>query len=374
MKTIAWLTRTLRRSTKLPNFDDMNETDVREIIVRPLLNRLGYEHGTENTIRTEQTFRYAKAFLGRKNAAKDPPLVGRADYILEVASVGRWVVEVKGPREELSRDVVEQAHTYAAHPEVAALFFMITNGRTFRLYRTSSLEAPLMAWDFEDAAEMLLPLTNLLGPDAIKRKMALLKPDLGKPLAKGIASEVKIIGGVVHYDDHTSNHPLVEMAISDINGLRLPITGGSVTRASDGRLHAKIHMAKAMPMAGEIAEMLDAVDGYDFYASDEYISLDRENPTIFQNFIKSYTPPGAKMKVPGIGEIEAPFGYRFSATTEAVGFVDGEVFRGSMKLEYQFAYEGMSPPVKFALEQQFGRFPNFPQAQGGGSFEVHLLP
>jgi hypothetical protein len=33
------------------NFDIMNETDVREVVVRPLLERLGYRHGTAATIR-----------------------------------------------------------------------------------------------------------------------------------------------------------------------------------------------------------------------------------------------------------------------------------------------------------------------------------
>jgi hypothetical protein len=49
----------------LPDFLSMNETDVREIIVRPLLERLGYRHGTDATIRTEQTLTYARCFLGR---------------------------------------------------------------------------------------------------------------------------------------------------------------------------------------------------------------------------------------------------------------------------------------------------------------------
>jgi Type I restriction enzyme R protein N terminus (HSDR_N) len=357
----------------VPKFNDMNETDVREIIVRPLLNRLGYEHGNENSIRTEQTFRYAKAFLGRKNIAKDPPLVGRADYILEVAAVGRWVVEVKGAAEELSRDVVEQAHTYAAHPEVSALFFMVTNGRSFRLYRTSSLDAPIMSWDFEEAEEVFLALANLVGPDAIRRKMKLLKPDAGKPLGRGLGSEVQIIGGWIQYEDHVSNHPLLNFAMNDVNGLRLPITGGTVGRADDARLHAKLNTAKAMPMVGELSELLEVTDGYDFYATDELISTDQERPTIFKNLIHSDVPVGTQMKVPGLGTIAAPFGFRFAATTEAVGFVEGDVFKGTMALNYQFAFMGMPPMVKASMEAQFGPFPPHPQASGGGLFEVQLL-
>ncbi len=123
-----------------PDFNTMNETDVREILVRPLIDQLGYRHGTEATVITEKTLRYEKAFLGRKNPKKDPPLVGRADYICEVVSYGRWVIEVKSPAEPLSQDVVEQAHTYASHPEIAATFFLVTNGRLFRLYEPPSLQ------------------------------------------------------------------------------------------------------------------------------------------------------------------------------------------------------------------------------------------
>lgn len=147
----------------------MNETDVREELIRPLLHKLGYRHGTEANIRTEQTFRYAKAFLGRKKA-NDPDLVGRADYILEVASVGRWVVEAKPPNQNLDQEVIEQAHSYAAHPEVSALFFMVTNGKLWRLYRTSYLDAPLMAWDWSDMDDVFLALNNLVGPNAIRKK------------------------------------------------------------------------------------------------------------------------------------------------------------------------------------------------------------
>lgn len=64
----------------------MNETDVREIVVRPLLTRLGYAHGTHANIRTEVTLKYDHAFLGRKDPKKDPPLAGRAEQQPRCAS------------------------------------------------------------------------------------------------------------------------------------------------------------------------------------------------------------------------------------------------------------------------------------------------
>lgn len=72
-----------------PQFDTMNETDVREVLVRPLLERLGYRHGTQAPIRTEVPLRYDKAFLGRKKPSKDPPLRGKADYVCDAVPYGR---------------------------------------------------------------------------------------------------------------------------------------------------------------------------------------------------------------------------------------------------------------------------------------------
>ena len=74
-----------------------------------------------------------------------------------------------------------------------------------------------------------------------------------------------------------------------------------------------------------------------------------------------------------MGTIAAPFGFRFAATTEAVGFVENDVFKGNIAIEYQFAFVGMPPMVKAAIEAQFGAFPVHPQARGGGLFEVKLL-
>lgn len=352
------------------NFDQMNETDVREILVRPLLHKLGYRQGTDANIRTEQTFRYAKTFLGHKKPS-DPDLVGRADYILEIASVGRWVVEAKPPSQELTQEVVQQAHSYAAHPEVNALFFLITNGRSYRLYRTSSLDAPLMAWDWSETEDILLALNNLVGPDAIRKKMKVLQPDRGRPLGHGIASQVELIGGFVRYEDHSSNHRLFDMA--PINGLEVPITGGRVIRAEDGRIHAIVKTANPTPLAGELSEVLRREDGYDFFASDPYLSTDRANPTIFQNFVESNAPAGTKMTVPGLGTFPSPFGVRTVATSEAIGFVEGDNFMGTMQLSYEFFVENISPSVRMQLEQMFGPFPSVIRAEGGGRFELKLL-
>jgi hypothetical protein len=354
----------------MASFDLMNETDVRETIVRPLLHRLGYEQGTQANIKTEQTFRYAKTFLGRKKPDKDPGIAGRADYILEVASYGRWVVEAKPPNEKIDRDAIEQAHTYAAHPEVAAIFFLVTNGRSFRLYRTSSLESPLLSWEFDETEEIFLALGNLVGPEAIKRKVKLLEPDAGKPLGKGIPSVVQIIGGFVRYEDHFASSPLLSVDI--VNGLELPVTGGSVTRDETGRLWGRVNIAKAAAMFRELNELLERDDDYEFFASDEFISTDRQNPTIFVNFIDTEVSAGALISVPAVGKVPLPFGFRMTAETKATGFVEEDTFKGTMELTYEFYFSAISPALRAMLRTHVGDIPARATASGGGCFEVKL--
>jgi hypothetical protein len=70
-----------------PPLDGSNETDLRDEVITPLLHLLGYRSATDANIIREQSLRYPRIFLGRKDRARDPPLRGRADYILEVE---RW--------------------------------------------------------------------------------------------------------------------------------------------------------------------------------------------------------------------------------------------------------------------------------------------
>lgn len=353
------------------DFDVMNETDVREIIVRPLLHRLGYSHGSEANIRTEVSLKYPSAFLGRKKPGKDPTLAGRADYICEVISYGRWVVEVKPPSEVLTKEAVQQAHTYAAHPEIGAAFILVTNGRRFELYRTGALDTSLLAFGHDQLEQFLLPLFNVVGPDAIKKLSNLVRVDAGKPLGRNLASALAITGGQITYEEHASDTPLVPR--ETIEGLQLPVVGGKVERLQDGRIHAYVEIGKAAAIFRDLSEMMGAADDYDFYSADEYISTDPEAPTIFQNLYENTTPVGTRTRVPGLGEIALPFGMVVKAYTQAVGYVDAGAFRGTMRLDYELAITSLSPMVRPLLEAQLGgKIPERSAFSGVGSFEVRL--
>lgn len=181
------------------HIDGMNEDDVAGELVRPLCRALGYTQGNpEANLRSQISLQYDKAFLGHKDGKKDPVLRGRPDFVCEVVSYARWVVEAKKPSITLSQDDSYQGHTYATHPEIAAEFYMLTNGREFRLYRVGNPDNPALTWQKEETDELLPALQNFLGPDAMKKR-AQTKIDLGKPLAVGLGSSVEIVGGHIVY-------------------------------------------------------------------------------------------------------------------------------------------------------------------------------
>lgn len=352
------------------SFNTMNEQDVREIIVRPLIESLGYRHGTDATIITEKTLRYDRHFLGRKNPKKDPPLQGRADYICDVISFGRWVVEVKAPYEDLSQDVVEQAHTYAAHPEIAATFFLVTNGRQFRLFETAKLQQAVLEWDFQNSDDNLLRLFNLLSPAAFRKRANVTLVDPGKPLGKGLASRLRIIGGEILYEEHQGSHPFIKA--QSMEGLRLPVTGGYVIRDEDRRIKGHLKVAKSAPLMQELNAVMGISDDYNFFSATEFLSQDPTRPSIFQNVVASQVAAGTMISIPGLPRIPMPFEMTSNSYTEAVGYVQDDKFFGMMRLTYDFSFSKISPQVRSMLSAQLGQIPATAHMTGSGRFEILL--
>jgi hypothetical protein len=173
----------------------------------------------------------------------------------------------------------------------------------------------------------------------------------------------------VIYEEHTSTLSWLTDAIS---GLSLPIVGGFVRRTDDGRIHANVEVANAAAMMrGNAAMGID--DKYDFYSAAEYLSADAEVPTIFQNFVEAVLPKGTPLAIPGIPRVPAPFRYEMKAFTEAVGFVEGDRFRGTMTLDYDVSFTGLEPMMRMQIERGMGlKLPERASMFGVGSFDLEV--
>jgi hypothetical protein len=317
------------------DIESMNEDDVAGELVRPLCRALGYtQGGSKANLRSQIPLQYDKAFLGHRDAKKDPLLRGRPDFVCEVVSFTRWVVEAKSPSIELSLADSQQAHTYATHPEIAAEFYMLTNGRMFRLYRVGKPEEPILQWEKEQTADLFMALENILGPEAMIKR-AQVKIDVGKPLARGVASSVKIVSGDVVFTKNIASIPLTV----DMDGLRNAVTGNFVSRREDGLISAEVELQSAF--AG-LDQQQRAMGFYPlhFNTSDEYISQDVDKPTILQNILRVGMKRGdafpKTMFSPG-GII--PVDIDVVCFTEAVGFIDAPHFKGTFFVDYEYTLD-----------------------------------
>jgi predicted type IV restriction endonuclease len=95
----------------------LSEAAVREEIISPILRALHYSSNGENDVRYGLSLRYPHDVLGRKNPVSDRRIRGVADYLCRAGRTVPWIIEAK-PAEPITDDDVEQAYSYAKHPEI----------------------------------------------------------------------------------------------------------------------------------------------------------------------------------------------------------------------------------------------------------------
>jgi len=326
------------------DLEGANETDVREEVVTPLLAALGYVRGTSNGIAREPSLRYERLFLGRKKNT-DPPLRGRADYVLSVMGAGRWVLEVKAPHEPIDIDVIEQAISYGRHPEVAASYAVVLNGRRLTVHYTTqrSTDPPVVDLPIFDVATLAEQLIPLLSPAAIRRDCSCPRVDLARPLAPGLRSQAEVLRGeFVHKQFRWSSNvalpshataPLEEMS-HRLSGFRVAIIGGTVGRDASSRIRAKLKWS--LPHDELLAfamdkKLLDA----EYIALNEDISTNPGQPTVFD--VVGEIEVAAGEPVFNIAQWETvtagmPTNMRYNGT--ATGYISDYVFQGTVSATY----------------------------------------
>lgn len=339
------------------------EADVRAEIAEPLLAALGYRRGTSNDISRELSLAYARQSLGRKKPS-DPPLRGRADFVLSVLGARRWVLETKAPHEPIDLDAIEQAITYARHPEIAAAYAAILNGVRFTVHHTSqtSAEKPLVDLTFSDAASLAKQLAGLLSPAAVRRDCTPPIVDLENPLAEGLRSGAPFRGGEIRHGkpNWSVNIPLPDVEVQRLNemcrrldGLRIAITGGTVYRDSASRVRAKLQWS--MPHDELLRFALDKkLMDVEYIALADQISTDPDAPSVFDVLGEVEVREGETLFSIATWEAAtAGVSIRTRYTGRAVGFFEKNVFRGTFSAHY-YCEAPLLPMFRMEMETEGG--------------------
>ncbi len=326
------------------NWDGANECDVREELATPLLSALGYARGTANDILREYALSYGRFFLGRKKK-DDPPLRGRANYILSVLGAARWTLEIKAPSQDIDRDAIDQALSYALHPEIAASYAAILNGKRFVLFHISqsSKDVPLLEIDIVDVGSLSESLQGTLSPGAIRRDCSPPKVDLGVPLADGLRSSVDVRKGLLSYTEFgwDCNFPLDSEGQKNLNdtsekmkSFRPTITGGKIFRDENSRVVAKFDWAFPHDELLKFAHDKHLLD-MEYISLSSTISKDASSPTIFDVVGRvDVTKGDAVFSLFQWQTQTAGIDMLMNYRGQAAGCIDGERFCGNFQVEY----------------------------------------
>jgi hypothetical protein len=307
------------------DFEALNETDIREEIIAPLLRSLGYRSGTENNVIREQPLNYAKSFLGRKKGS-DPVLRGRADYICEVQQQVRWVIEAKSPDAALDREVEEQSWSYANHPEIRAVYFCLTNGREFKIFQTNrGPEAPAIFHSrYENLEKALSTIHNILSPVAILRDYSAQAIDRGEPIGPGLRSIVRVTNGSITFHKNT-------LGFQPLIGLTMAIAEGSLERNKEGRLEVYVETMVPFQSLQKLNERL-GLHSLRLKSDDLSLSIDPAYPSRFASTTSHILPKGETvLDLTTWRELPFPMNMNVETQTIAAGYLGGHVFQGDFQ-------------------------------------------
>ncbi|MHC3433024.1 hypothetical protein [Delftia lacustris] len=145
----------------LLNDPDFKEDSVREELIVPLLRKLGYSSsGVAKIIRSKNLSHPFVAIGSQPRKINIVP-----DYVFSVNGKHLWILDAKSPNEEITKSIhVEQAYSYAIHPEIRAEMYALCNGREFVLYDTRKYD-PILRFKMEEVNDVWEKLFRILNAD-----------------------------------------------------------------------------------------------------------------------------------------------------------------------------------------------------------------
>ncbi|GGE74277.1 type I restriction enzyme HsdR N-terminal domain-containing protein [Shewanella carassii] len=119
---------------------DFKEDSVREELIIPIIKSLGYSAtGDAKIVRSRPLIHPYVAIGSQQRKISIIP-----DYLFLADGKPLWILDAKSPNEDITKSKhVEQAYSYAIHPEVRAEMYALCNGHEFVLYEVRKFEPVL---------------------------------------------------------------------------------------------------------------------------------------------------------------------------------------------------------------------------------------
>lgn len=145
-----------------PNF---KEDAVREEIVTPFLKELGYRAGGRNSINRSTALEHPFVQIGSKSR----PINIFPDYLLTVEGRAAWVLDAKGPNENIHTGKnVEQVYSYAIHPDVRVDIYGLCNGKELVIFDIRQ-KPPILQIAITKINESWDQVLEVLAPNALQQ-------------------------------------------------------------------------------------------------------------------------------------------------------------------------------------------------------------
>ncbi len=142
------------------NNPEFKEDSVREVIIMPILLKLGFDN---HSIVRSKTLEHPFVKIGSTKR----PITLIPDYILKVENNYVWVLDAKSPTEKIiNSDNVDQVFSYSTHPEIRTNYFALCNGIEFSVYRTSGSNQPILLFPIDEIEYNWDELSKLLSTDS----------------------------------------------------------------------------------------------------------------------------------------------------------------------------------------------------------------
>lgn len=277
-----------------------NETEIRFHILDPLIRHLGYPETDDVYLNLEEKLDYPYVHVGRRSK-KDLP-IGFPDYRAGIKGArGSFIVEAKAGPVPITSKEVEQAHSYAAHAQVGANYFVLCNGSVLQVYETLSgpSSVPLVDVPINEINQRIYQIENILSPHNLAKNCRV-SHDLGLKLADGLGSSVVIRSGRYLLSDYeyriiAGGQDCTEMARQNIPQLaetdkqldlmktafEPKVAGGIAERDENGKILAHVNFEGATIHNHE-AMMILGITEASFATADEFVSTNPASPTIFE--------------------------------------------------------------------------------------------